>query len=84
MARATTKKKSKTKTRRREVAAKFLENWARRLREGKAIRVGKRTVSVPKRVSIETELETKGAEVELELELKWSIPKAAKRKPSKK
>lgn len=55
----------------RATLARQLEDWAACLRSGRAIRVGGAAVRVPKRVTVQTELESEKGSTELEIEVKW-------------
>ena len=55
----------------RDNLADRFEEWASAIRAGKPIRTGGRSVHVPERVQVETELESKRGHVELEVEISW-------------
>ena len=62
--------------------ARRLQDVALRIAAGKPVRIGGVLVRVPDQVVLEEEVETKGGETELELELKW--PRSAVTRPGRK
>jgi amphi-Trp domain-containing protein len=55
---------------REDLASRF-EEWASVIRAGKPIRASGRSVHVPERIQVGTELESKSGHVELEIEISW-------------
>lgn len=68
----------------RAAVAKLLNTWAKKIRSGKPIAVGGSSTYLPDRFTVETELEAQDGEAELEIEIKWPIPRIVSAKKKRK